>query len=408
MKTVLLGVTGGIAAVKIPELVGKLKGRGVNPIVIMTQSASSIISSITIQKISGNKVYTELFEKSFDPDKVLSTRIVDHIALAKKASLFVIVPATANCIAKLANGIADDYITTTALAVRCPVVLYPSMNTTMWMHPATRRNVTRLKSLGYIVVEPGSGKLACGDEGKGRLPPLPVIENQMMELLTKTEDLKNKTVIVTSGGTMEKIDDIRFITNKSSGKMGAAIADECFIHGAKVILLRANNSISTQYPCTEVLFESADDLEKLLKKYLTAADICIHAAAISDYTVKHPFTGKTSSDSPLPLELTPRTKILDTIKSINPNIFLVAFKAEWRVTRKQLVTLALNRLKKSGADMIVANDVSTADMGIASDYNEVEIINLAGRARHISRAPKKVIAGKIVEVLVKELDSLSE
>jgi phosphopantothenoylcysteine decarboxylase / phosphopantothenate---cysteine ligase len=403
MKTVLLGITGGIAAVKIPELVDQLKKHQVNPIVIMSRSAAAIISPIQLKNLSGNKVYSELFEKTFNPGKVLTKRIVDHIALAKIASLFVIVPATANCIAKLACGIADDYVTTTALAVRCPVLIFPSMNTAMWEHPATRKNILTLKSLGYIVFEPSSGPLACGDEGKGRLPHVRTIISEIQRMLRKTEELKGKTIIVTSGGTTEKIDDIRFITNRSSGKMGASIADACFLRGARVILLRAKNSTESRYPCTQKLFETSDELELLLKKYLATSDVCIHVAAVSDYGVKNPRTGKTSSKEPLPLELTPRSKILDTIKSVNPNIFLIAFKAEWNVLRKQLITLAIQRLKKSRADIIVANDVSRPGTGFSADNNEVEIITSKGSIEHIPRKSKTEIAYSIINSLVREL-----
>jgi len=315
----------------------------------------------------------------------------------------VITPATANCLAKLANGIADDYITTTALAVRCPVLIFPSMNTAMWQHPATQENVKRLKRLGYIIFEPSSGPLACGDEGKGRLPDIPIIKEEIMKILSSTDDLKGKTVVITAGGTIEKIDDIRVITNKSSGKMGAAIADACHLRGARVLLIRAITAVPPRYPCTEYTFETVDDIEKLLKTYLPHADICIHAAAVSDYEVKHPFRGKTSSEKPLPLELTPRTKILDTIKKINPRLFLVAFKAEWNVSPEKLAALAFARLRQSHADMIIANDVGRKGIGMSSDDNEVEIIMTEGKSIHLTRASKTSIAQEIVAHLIVQL-----
>jgi len=403
MKTVLLGITGGIAAFKMLEVASDLKKQGVNVIVIMTPSATMIVPPKKFEDITGNNVYTQLFTNSFDYRKILKSRIVDHVAIAKQASLFVIAPATANNIAKLANGIADDYITTTALAVKCPVLIFPSMNTGMWNHPATQQNVTKLQSLGYIIVEPDSGKLACGDEGKGRLPHVSIIETEINKLLQKTDDLNGKTVIITSGGTMEKIDDIRFITNKSSGKMGASLADACFLRGANVILFRAKTSIVPRYPHEEYLFETADELEQLFKKYLHTADICIHAAAVSDYTIKNPIIGKSSSDKPLPLELTPRSKILDKIKVMNPHIFLVAFKAEWNLSQKKLIELSSKRLIKASADMIIANDVSHKEIGFGSDENEVEIIDSKSVATHIPRTSKIVIANLIVDRIVTEL-----
>jgi phosphopantothenoylcysteine decarboxylase / phosphopantothenate---cysteine ligase len=403
MITVLLGITGGIAAIKIPKLVPELKKQGCNVVICMTPSATAIVKPAKLEKISGNRVYTQMFSESFNSRRIVKNRRVDHIAIAKQSSVFVIAPATANCIAKLSRGIADDYITTTALAVRCPVLIFPSMNTSMWKHPATKQNISRCRDLGYSVYDPSSGPLACGDEGKGRLPPLSDIEKEIIRVVTRTDILKGKTVIVTSGGTIEKIDDIRFITNKSSGKTGAALADAATLSGASVLLLRARNSESPRYPCEEYLFETADELERLIRKYIRCADVCIHAAAVSDFTVKHPFTGKTSGSIPLPLELTPRTKILDTMKARNPKLFLVAFKAEWNVTPKKLVSLATKRLSLSHADMIIANDVAKPGVGFTSDNNEVYIINANGKVTHIPRASKTVIAEKIIDGLVKQI-----
>jgi len=369
----------------------------------MTVSASHIVPSQTLRRASGNAVYTELFPKNFSYKTILKKRVVNHIALAHSASLFVIVPATANIMAKLAHGIADDFLTTTALAVRCPVLICPSMNTDMWFHPATQNNILKLKKLGYSILEPDDGVLACGDEGKGRLPPMDYIEKEILKLVETTNDLNGKTVIITAGGTSEKIDDVRYITNKSSGKMGIAIAENCMLRGANVMLLRATTSVMPRYTISGESFSTADQLEMLLKKYLPHADICIHAAAVSDFSLKKPFTGKTSSIKPLPLELTPRTKILDTIKHINPNVFLVAFKAEWNVTRKELIRLSQTRLQKSCADMIVANDVGRKKRGFLSDTNEVFIIDHA-KVTHIPLNSKHNIAQRLVDEIVRKID----
>jgi phosphopantothenoylcysteine decarboxylase/phosphopantothenate--cysteine ligase len=313
MKTVLLGVCGGIAAYKTSELIRRLRGAHINTVVIMTKSATAIIAPRELEKLSGNKVYTGLFPRNFNYKTTLRFRTVDHIKLAREASVFVIVPATANCIAKLAGGIADDFLTTTALAATCPVLICPSMNTVMWFHPATQRNIQTLRTYGYSILDPVEGTLACGDEGKGRLPPVDYIEKVILGYLNTTDDLKGKIVIVTAGGTTEKIDDVRYISNKSSGKMGVAIAESCYLRGANVILLRSETSVFPRYKMAEKEFETADDLEKLIKHYVPQADICIHAAAVSDFALKQPLSGKTSSSHPLPLELTPRNKILDKI-----------------------------------------------------------------------------------------------
>jgi phosphopantothenoylcysteine decarboxylase / phosphopantothenate---cysteine ligase len=402
VKTILIGITGGIAAYKSLELVKRLKRAGVNPVVIMTQSAQAIVSPEAFEAASGNRVYTQLFAADFDYKKILQSRVVEHIRLAHTAVLFVIVPATANVMAKLACGIADDFLTTTALAVKCPVLLCPSMNTTMWFHPATQRNIQTLLSWGYSILGPESGALACADVGKGRLPPVEYIENEILKYVRATNDLKGKTVIVTAGGTTEKIDDVRYISNRSSGKMGVAIAESCFLHGAHVILIRSNSSVLPRYSIPQKIFETADELERLLQKYLPRADVCFHVAAVSDYTLKHPLSGKTSSNKPLPLELTVRSKILDKIKSINPRIFLVAFKAEWNVSEKQLITLSKKRLEKSRTDIIIANDVGKKNQGFESDTNEVYVIDSKGITEHFPKMNKSLLAAQILSYLIKK------
>jgi phosphopantothenoylcysteine decarboxylase/phosphopantothenate--cysteine ligase len=401
-QKLLIGITGGIAAYKIPLLLSSLYKQGFDIHVLLTYSASKIVNSKTYEKITGNPVQRELFTASFSYKKIIRQRKVDHIELTKHARCYAIVPATANCIAKLAHGIADDYVTTTALAVTCPVLIFPSMNTNMWNHPATQKNISKLKSLGYIVVEPAVGRLACGDTGKGKLPSLDTIEKEIIRIAERSHQLKGKTIIITAGGTSEKIDDVRYITNKSSGKMGVAIAEQLFLRGANVLLFRSITSVQPRYPIKELIFETADDLERLLKKYVRRADMCFHVAAVSDFSVSHPFNGKSSSDKPLPLELTPRSKILDTIKSINPRITLIASKAEWRVSPKTLVTVARKRLKKSHADIILANDVGIKGQGFASDANEMYVIDSNGTMKHFPKMNKLRLAAKILDYLIEK------
>ena len=402
-KMVLIGVTGGIAAFKTLELVEHLARKNLDVRVIMTKSAASMVTPKQFQKASGNPVYQRLFDKTFDYKTILENRKVDHIELANSASLFVIVPATANAIAKIACGIADDYLTTTALAATCPILVAPSMNSHMWKNPLTQKNIQTLRNLGMHIIGPDSGMLACGYEGKGRLADIDAIEGEIMRFVTRSEDLKGKNIIVTAGGTTEPIDDVRVITNRSSGKMGIAIAENCFLRGADVLLLRSETSVEPRYGINEKLFDSADSLQQLLKTHVPDADICIHVAAVSDFQVKHKVPGKISSARPLPLELEPRSKILDSIKSYNPHIFLVAFKAEWGVTDEKLAALATSRLAGAKADLIVANDVGRPDQGFQAEENEVLVITKDGKSTHIKKAAKNIIADGIIDILVSKL-----
>jgi len=352
-KTVVLGVTSGIAAFKSVELVKLLKKQEIEVFVIMTKSAAQMISPKEFEKATGNIVYTELFDKDFDYKDILKIRHVDHIDLADKASVFIIVPATANVIAKVVHGIADDFLTTTLLAAHCPVIICPSMNVNMWNNPATYDNISLLKKRGYIIIDPEIGMLACGYEGQGRLAHIETIHREAMRQLENSESLKGKKVIVTAGGVIEKIDNIRFIANKSSGKMGAAIAEECFLRGADVLLLRSKTAVAPRYLLPEKLFETFDDLSKLIVASVPKYDSIFHAAAISDFYVKNQHKGKVTSDLPLRLDLYPRKKILDEIKKLNPHILLIAFKAQWGLDKKDVLSIAQDKFNNSKADTVV-------------------------------------------------------
>jgi phosphopantothenoylcysteine decarboxylase/phosphopantothenate--cysteine ligase len=396
---VLIGVSGGIAAVKIPLLIGSLKRDDISIDVIETSSATHILPPAVISDVLGKPVYTHMYPPDFDPHAVLAARQVEHISLARNTSLFVIVPATANIIAKLAGGIADDYLTTTALAVTCPVLICPSMNTNMWKHPATQENVQKLRSLGYHVFPPDCGDLACGDIGEGRLPDIDAIAHEVRLLLHQTRSLAGKRVLVTTGGTTETIDSVRTISNRSSGKMGIAIAEACFLAGATVTILRSTSSVSSRYGIQEFTFETALDLETLMNKHIPETDICFHVAAVSDFSVKNPKEGKHSSTTPVTLELEPRKKLLDEIKGMNPTVFLVAFKAEYGLENSKLVSVAAHRMEECEADLIIANDVGRIGVGFQSDNNEVIVISKNGKIDILSRASKTEIARQIVSKL---------
>lgn len=393
---VLIGVSGGIAAVKIPMLINSLKQDDISIDVIETLSATHILPPNVISDVLGKPVYTQMYPADFDPEAVLHARHVPHISLAERASLFVIVPATANVIAKLAAGIADDYLTTTALAVTCPVLICPSMNTHMWQHPATQLNVKALRSRGYHVMPPDCGDLACGYSGEGRLPDIYAIYEEIKLLLHRLLTLAGKRVLVTTGGTTEPIDNVRTISNRSSGKMGIAIAEACFQAGAAVTILRAKSSVQSRHGIRELTFESANDLETLLDEHIPNADVCFHVAAVSDFSVKNPLAGKQSSKHPVTLELEPRKKLLDGIKRMNPSLFLVAFKAEYGLTDAELVAVATKRMYECGADVIIANDVGRTGIGFQSDDNEVIMISAHDKAQILARASKIQIAYEIV------------
>lgn len=395
-KTVLLGVTSGIAAYKSLDLIKLLKAKKIDVQVMMTPTAHQMVSPKEFEKISGHAVFTDLFENNFDYKKVLETRKVDHIQLADRADVLVIAPATANCIGKLANGIADDFLTTTVLAVTAPVILCPSMNVNMWRNPLVQANLEKLKKLGYQIIEPTVGALACGYEGKGRLADVEHITQETIKQLYRTNSLSGKKIIITAGGTVEPIDDVRFITNKSSGKMGAALAEECYLRGADVLLLRAKTAVGPRYCINELIFETADDLSTLLKTYVPKSDIIFHTAAISDFHVDKQL-GKISSESQQILTLHPRQKIVDLIKQWKPNITLIAFKAEHDLTEEELIEKAKQKLKQTQADAVIANDVSKTDRGFQSDTNEVIIVLSNGKQKKIPLQSKRAVASAIIE-----------
>lgn len=400
-KTVLIGISSGIAAYKTLELIKRLKKEDIEVFVIMTENTTKMVSSMDFERASGNKVYTTLFEKGFNYKNILISRTVDHIALADKTDLMVIVPATANTIAKLSHGIADDVLTTTALAVTAPILVCPSMNVNMWQNPAVVENVSRLRTLGYQIIEPAEGMLACGYTGKGRLENVEVIKDEVLQQLKRSQSLKGKKIIVTAGGTKEKIDDIRYIANRSSGKMGVALAEECYLRGGSVFLMRANSSVKPRFAIPEATFDTADELFTLVKKNISTCDVFFHVAAVSDFGVENKIEGKISSKKDITLKLKSRKKIIDQIKKLNPKTFLIAFKAEYGKSEKTLVTIARKKLLESNADIIVANDISRKDRGFGADTNEVYIVSKNREYKKIPLNLKRDIASSLVEFIMK-------
>lgn len=386
-KTIILGITGGIAAVKTPELVKLLKQKNFNVDCVLTRSAGKFVDAAALGNFTGNKVYTELFETDFDAKKVLTKRKIEHIELADKADLILIVPATANLLAKLAYGLADDFLTTTVLATKAPVIICPAMNSNMWQHPAVKANLDKVKSLGYEIIDPVSGRLACGYEGLGRLEELEKIVVSAVERLKKSDSLKGKRILVTAGPTREPIDEVRFITNGSSGKMGQALAQAVSRRGAKVRLLMGQKD-----------FVTAKDLLALVKKHAPQFDVMFHSAAVGDF-FPVPQPGKLPSRRPINLHLETQVKILEQVKKINPKICLIGFKAEYGLPAQAGLP---SRLKvQLGADATVFNDVSRKDIGIGSDDNELVVVLPGQQPRLIRKAPKTIAAAALVDYLAR-------
>ncbi len=398
-KNILIGVTGGVAAYKVIDLIKLLKNEGHEVFVIMTKGATEMISPKEFEKASGNKVYINLFEKNFDYKEVLRKRKVKHIELADRSDLMVIAPATANIIGKLANGLADDFLTTTALAVTSPIIICPSMNVNMWSNPIVQENLSKLKLFGYQVIEPASGMLACGYEGVGRLENMEIINKEIIKLLKRSDSMKGKKIIITAGGTSEKIDEVRSITNRSSGKMGVALAEECYLRGADVLLLRAKNSVKPRYLIKEKIFETAEELLYLIKVNIKNTNLFFQVAAVSDFKVDKQINGKLSSDRPVGLKLVPQIKIIDQIKKLSPKTILVAFKAEYGLSEKELINEAAKKLKYSNADVVIVNDISRTDRGFESDNNEIYIISKNKKFKKISLTSKRKIAEEIIDCL---------
>lgn len=393
---ITVGISSGIAAYKILDLIKILKNKDHDITVVLTRSANKMIPVEDAEKLTNNKVYTELFDKEFDYKKILNDRKVDHIDIAKNTDLFIIAPATANTLAKLANGIADDFLTTTILATTSPILVCPSMNTNMWFHSATQKNIKTLMSYGYFVMDPESGDLACGTVGLGRLPKVENIAKETEQIINQSKHLKGIKVIVTAGGTIEPVDSARVLTNRSTGKMGIALAEECFRRGAEVLLVRSASSVSSYLPIQQITFQSAKNLENVLKKNVQSFNYIIHAAAVSDFTIEK-MTGKLDSAKPVNLELTPTHKIINEIKKWHPEIKLVGFKAVHGIDEKKVRMIAEEKFKQTNADYLVVNDISRDDVGFGTDDNEVYIVSKKGDIKKIIKSSKKEIAKQIIE-----------
>ena len=369
-RNIVLGVTGGIAAYKSAELVSRLRHLGANVHVIMTRNATEFVSPLTFQTLSANQVVTDTFQAP-------EYWNVEHVALAKLAEVFVIAPATANVIAKMASGIADDMLTTTVLATKAPVLVAPAMNTGMWTAAATIENVKTLKERGVRFIGPDSGILACGDEGAGRMSEPEFIAEEICSLLNPKKDLSGMKVLVTAGATKERIDPVRFITNDSSGKMGFAIAEAARDRGAEVTAVFGSVSAPVPDGIRTIQIESARELYDVMLREAPEQDIVIQAAAVCDYRVeqRHSTKIKKADGEPLTLKLTENPDIAKAVGEMKKkNQTLVGFAAETDHVEKN----AVSKLKKKNLDMIVANDVTAPGAGFNVDTNIATLITKNG------------------------------
>lgn len=387
-KTVVIGVSGGIAVYKTLDVISRLRKLGINVNVIMTKSATEFVAPLSFQSLSQNYVVCDMFE---DP----KTWDVEHISLAKRADVFLIAPATANVIGKMANGIADDMLTTTVMATKAKVLIAPAMNTNMYENPIVQRNMNTLKELGYNFVDPESGRLACGDTGKGKLAAPETIVDEVVKLLSKEQDLKGKKIIVTAGPTIESIDPMRYITNRSTGKMGYSIAKEAIERGADVTLVTGPTNLNPPQNLKKLVkIESAEDMYKAVLENLNENDVVIKSAAVADYKPKYYSTKKIKkSEDDLSIELDRNKDIALEIGKIKEDKILVGFAAE----TNDLIENASRKIKKKNLDFIVANDLTKEGAGFGVDTNIVKIIDKDGNITEYPKMKKEEVANVILD-----------
>jgi phosphopantothenoylcysteine decarboxylase/phosphopantothenate--cysteine ligase len=366
---IALGVSGGIAAYKAAEIVRLLQDRGVRVQVVMTRAAQEFIRPLTFAALSGEKVITEMFGAGADEHPNIDSA-VEHIAVAQSIDALLVAPATADVLAKFAQGIASDFLSTLYLATTAPVVVAPAMNVNMWDHPATQANLEILKKRGVRIVEPGTGYLACGMTGLGRLADNEAIVAATLEALGASQELAGETVLITAGPTREKIDPVRYLTNRSSGKMGYALAEAAFRRGARVLLVSGPTALTPAGSAEVTSVESADEMRQAVLKLLPQATIVIKTAAVSDYRPKSAAPQKIKRSGPMTLELEPTVDILGEIKRYKQSQLIIGFAAE---TQNALEN-ARKKLTSKSLDAIVVNDVSREGVGFDSDRNAVTII----------------------------------
>jgi phosphopantothenoylcysteine decarboxylase/phosphopantothenate--cysteine ligase len=394
---VAVGVCGGIAVYKAAELVRLLQQHALEVEVVMTDAATEFVRPLTFAALSGHKVITGLWQD--DDDNVSGPNLdaaIEHIAVAQRIQALVIAPATANMIAKLAHGAADDFLSTLALATTAPVIIAPAMNVNMWEHSATQENLTTLRARGVRVIEPGSGYLACGMTGGGRMAEPDAIAAEVVRLLGRRHDLEGQTVIITAGGTREAIDPVRYIGNRSSGKMGYALAQSAAERGAEVILISAPTALAPPPGCKLVPVITADEMRDAVLANLARASLVIKAAAVSDFRVANVSDKKIKRSAAISLDLQPTPDILAEVAELKPpGTLIVGFAAE----TDYAIANARAKLKSKHVDAIVLNDVSREGIGFDSDRNAVTLVTAHGE-REIPEMSKREIADVLLDSFV--------
>ncbi len=389
-KSIIIGVSGGIAAYKTAYLVSALSKTEADVNVIMTDNACEFISPLVFETLTGNKCYVDTFDRNFKFD-------VEHISLAKKADIFMIAPATANVIAKIANGIADDMLTTTFLASKCKKIVSPAMNTAMFENQITQDNIAKLKKYGIGVVEPQNGLLACGDTGAGKMPEPDFLFDVIEREIAREKDMLGKKVLVTAGATMESLDPVRFLTNHSSGKMGFAIAKEAMLRGAEVTVVKANTTAEIPNFVKIVEVSSAKDMFDAVTALSDQQDIIVKAAAVADYTPESYVDSKIKKkdgDLSIPLKRT-----MDILKYLGENKKEGQFLCGFSMETDNMLENSKAKLSKKNADMIVANNLKDAGSGFKTDTNAVTLITRDGH-RSLELKSKAEVAKEIFDEIL--------
>jgi len=386
-KTITVGVTGGIAVYKVCELVSRLRKAGADVHVVMTQHATEFVSPLTFETLSANRVVCDMFDRDFEWE-------VEHVSLAKQSDLFVVAPCTANFIGKMASGIADDFLTTTAMAMTCPVLLAPAMNTAMLESAAQVENAAILEKRGVHFVYGDSGFLACGDKGAGRMAEPVVIASMCEEIIFPRRDFEGKTVLITAGATREPIDPVRFITNRSSGKMGLRLAEEAVRRGADVILVAGLMTATSKETFNTINVTTTEEMYNAVMDNLQRADVIIKAAAPADYSVKNYSDSKVKSEN-LILELKKNPDIAKSVGENKGNKKLIIFCAETNDLKEN----AYKKLIAKNADMIVANDVLAEGAGFDVDTNIASILT-KDSSEDLPKMTKAQLATRILDKIV--------
>jgi phosphopantothenoylcysteine decarboxylase/phosphopantothenate--cysteine ligase len=388
-RELILGVTGSIAAYKAVYLLRELTRGGARVTVCLSEHAREFVGPLTFRTLSGRPVLTDLFDPQSDA-------AVEHVALAEQAAAVLVAPATANVLAKAARGIADDFLTTLLLAARCPVIMAPAMDGGMWTHPAVADNVATLRARGVVVLEPDAGPLASGLSARGRLPDVDAIIEAVLGALTPARDLAGERVVVTAGPTREPIDPVRYISNRSSGRMGYALAAAAVRRGAEVTLVSGPTALRPPAAAAFVPVQTAEEMREAVLQHAARASIVIKAAAVADYRVRHPAEQKIKGKHELTLELTPNPDILAEVAARAAGGFIVGFAAETH----DVVAHARAKLEAKGIDLLVANDVSRRDIGFDAADNEVLLIDRWGGSRPLPRMPKTAVADAILDEIL--------